>query len=134
MRITKEERKKNANQFYNMFMNGSCGEAAIVAQKCVSTNPNINKIQFMAVPSSVSYGTPVVIAESNFGLTGCFAELLQNIYPGIPQEKSYFDDGFNDNNPCTNLRPTKSLGVREPVKAWLSEIWNKSGAYVPLSL
>lgn len=39
-----------------------------------------------------------------------------------------------DNNPCTNLRPTKSLGVREPVKAWLSEIWNKSGAYVPLSL
>ena len=45
MRITKKERKKNANQFYNMFMNGSCDEAAIVAQKCVSTNPNINKIQ-----------------------------------------------------------------------------------------
>ena len=81
MRITKKERKKNANQFYNMFM---------------STNPNINKVQFMAVPSSVSYGTPVVIAESNFGLTGCFAELLQNIHPEISQEKSYFDDGFND--------------------------------------
>ena len=44
MRITKKERKKNANQFYNMFMNGSCDEAAIVAQKCVSTNPNINKV------------------------------------------------------------------------------------------
>ena len=28
MRITKKERKKNANQFYNMFMNGSCDEAA----------------------------------------------------------------------------------------------------------
>ena len=83
MRITKKERKKNANQFYNMFMNGSCDEAAIVAQKCVSTNPNINKVQFMAVPSSVSYGTPV-------------AELLQNIHPEISQEKSYFDDGFND--------------------------------------
>lgn len=96
MRITKKERKKNANQFYNMFMNGSCDEAAIVAQKCVSTNPNINKVQFMAVPSSVIYGTPVVIAESNFGLTGCFAELLQNIHPEISQEKSYFDDGFND--------------------------------------
>ena len=89
MRITKKERKKNANQFYNMFMNGSCDEAAIVAQKCVSTNPNINKVQFMAVPSSVSYGTPVVIAESNFGLTGCFAELLQNIHPEISQEKRY---------------------------------------------
>lgn len=96
MRITKKERKKNASQFYNMFMNGYSSKAAIVAQKCVSTNPNINKVQFMAVLSSVSYGTPVVIAESNFGLTGCFAELLQNIHPGISQEKSYFDDGFND--------------------------------------
>ena len=27
----------------------------------------------------------------------------------------------NDNNPCANLRSTKSLGVREPVKAWPSE-------------
>lgn len=25
-----------------------------------------------------------------------------------------------DNKPCANLRPTKSLGVREPVKAWPS--------------
>ena len=66
MRITKKERKKNANQFYNVFMNGSCDEAAIVAQKCVSTNPNTNKVQLMAVPSSVSYGTPVIIAESSF--------------------------------------------------------------------
>ena len=47
---------------------------------------------------------------------------------------SYQTSEVYDNNPCTNLRPTKSLGVREPVKAWLSEIWNKSGAYVPLSL
>ena len=40
MRITKKERKKNANQFYNMFMNGSCDEAAIVAQKCVKKPRN----------------------------------------------------------------------------------------------
>lgn len=26
-----------------------------------------------------------------------------------------------DNKPCANLRPTKSLGVRDPVKAWPSE-------------
>ena len=26
-----------------------------------------------------------------------------------------------DEDPCANLRPTKSLGVREPVKAWPSE-------------
>lgn len=31
-------------------------------------------------------------------------------------------DGFDyDNKPCANLKPTKSLGVREPVKAWPSE-------------
>ena len=93
---TKKERKKNAEQFYNMFMSGCCNKTAIVAQKCVSTNPNINKVQFMAVPSPLSYGTPVIIAESNFGLTGCFAELLKNIHPEIMQEKSYFDDGFNE--------------------------------------
>ncbi len=87
MRITKKERKKNAEQFYNMFMSGCCNKTAIVAQKCVSTNPNINKVQFMAVPSPLSYGTPVIIAESNFGLTGCFAELLKNIHPEIIQEK-----------------------------------------------
>ena len=29
--------------------------------------------------------------------------------------------GKNDEDPCANLRPTKSLGVREPVKAWPSE-------------
>lgn len=33
-----------------------------------------------------------------------------------------FYNNANDNNPCTNPRPTKSLGVREPVKARLSEI------------
>lgn len=96
MGITKKERKKNAEQFYNMFMSECCNKTAIVAQKCVSTNPNINKVQFMAVPSPLSYGTPVIIAESNFGLTGCFAELLKNIHPEIIQEKSYFDDGFNE--------------------------------------
>ena len=57
MRITKKERKKNAEQFYNMFMSGCCNKTAIVAQKCVSTNPNINKVQFMAVPSPLSYSS-----------------------------------------------------------------------------
>ena len=46
MRIKKKERKKNAEQFYNMFMSGCCNKTAIVAQKCVSTNPNINKVWF----------------------------------------------------------------------------------------
>ena len=32
--------------------------------------------------------------------------------------RKMFED---DNKPCANLRPTKSLGVREPVKAWPSE-------------
>lgn len=64
-------------------MNGSCDEAAIVAQKCVSTNPNTNKVQLMAVPSSVSYGTPVIIAESsykNFSFVVLFCLLYDIVY------------------------------------------------------
>ena len=30
-------------------------------------------------------------------------------------------DSKYDNKPCANLRPTKTLGIREPVKAWPSE-------------
>lgn len=90
MRITKKERKKNAEQFYNMFMSGCCNKTAIVAQKCVSTNPNINKVQFMAVPSPLSYGTPVIIAESNFWFNWMFCRVIEKYSSGNNAGKELF--------------------------------------------
>lgn len=97
MRTTKKERKENARQFYTVFMNGCSSKAAIVVKRYDSTtNPNINKVQFLAVPSGLAYGNPVVIAESNtFGIEGCFIEFIGFIKGGIRQ-KSYFEDGFNE--------------------------------------
>lgn len=95
-RTTKKERKENANRFYNMFMNSNC-QAAIVVERTESSNPNINRCKFIAVPSTLAFmETPIVIAESVSGITGCFMELLDNIKPRRGTEKTYFDDGFND--------------------------------------
>lgn len=90
----KKERKENARRFYNNFMNSNCRYAAIVVKRNESSNPNINRCQFIAVPSTLAYmEAPVVIAESVFGIQGCFMELLKNIKP-CPQ-KNYYEDGFN---------------------------------------
>ena len=97
MRISKKERKENAVRFYNMFMNSSCNKAAIVVYRTKSNNnPNINRCQFLAVPSTLAYmENPVVIAESTtHGIEGCFIELLGFI-KRCPQ-KTYFEDGFDD--------------------------------------
>ena len=45
MRVSKKERKENARNFYNMFMNSNCNKVAIVVQRPESkTNPNIKHI------------------------------------------------------------------------------------------
>lgn len=94
-RTTKKERKENANLFYSTFMNSNCNQAAIVVERTESDNPNINKCKFIAVPSTLAFmETPVVIAESVFGMEGCFMEFLKNIKPC--EQKTYFDDDFND--------------------------------------
>lgn len=96
-RTTKKERKENANRFYNMFMNGNYRQAAIVVERAESSNPNINRCRFIAVPSTLAYmENPIVIAESVLGITGCFMELLDNIKPRRGMEKTYFDDEFNN--------------------------------------
>lgn len=97
MRTTKKERKNNAKQFYAAFMNGCSTKAAIVVKRYDSTtNPNVNRVQFLAVPSGLAYGNPVVIAESNaLGIEGCFIEFIGFIKGGIKQ-KTYFEDGFNE--------------------------------------
>lgn len=96
MRISKKERKENAIKFYNMFMNSNCNKAAIVVDRTESkTNPNINRFQFLAVPSTLGFmEKPVVIAESNvLGIEGCFMELLEFIKPC--RQKTYYEEGFN---------------------------------------
>ena len=90
MRTTKKERKENANKFYNSFIGGNCKNAAIVVKRIDSSNPNINRCQFLAVVPPLT----LVIAESVIGITGCFIELLGNIKPGV--QKMYYEDGFND--------------------------------------
>lgn len=90
MRITKKERNENARRFYRTFMDSSCNEAAIVAWR------NGAKCQFLAVPSYLAFGeAPLIIAESNSGIDGCFKEFLDAVNHK-PIIKSYFDDGFNN--------------------------------------
>lgn len=96
MRISKKERKENAIRFYNMFMNSNCNKATIVVKRMESKrNPNINRCQFLAVPSTLAFmEKPVIIAESILGIEGCFIELLDFINPC--KQKTYYEDGFNE--------------------------------------
>ena len=72
--------KENARKFYNMFMNSNCQNAAIVVERSSSSNPNIDRCRFIAVPSTIAFGeNPVVIAESVLGIAGCFNEFLKDI-------------------------------------------------------
>lgn len=93
-RIAKQERKENAVKFWNCFQNGADQMAVIVKRNESTTNPYVNRTQFVAV-CSLYKDIPVVIAESvTHGIEGCFMELLQNIR-NIPQT-TYFEDGFKD--------------------------------------
>lgn len=78
-----------------MFMNSSCNKAAIVVKRSESSNPNISRCQFLTVPGTLAYiENPIVIAESAFGIEGCFIELLGFINPCV--QKTYYEDGFNE--------------------------------------
>lgn len=95
MRTTKKERRENAIKFYTTFMNGNCNKAAIVVQRYESSNPNISKCRFWTVPSSLGFMEgPMVIAESTFGIEGCFIELLESIKSCV--QKTYHENGFNE--------------------------------------
>lgn len=90
MRTTKKERKENAKNFYNTFMNSNCNQAAIVVERTESSNPNIIRCRFIAVPSTLAFmENPIVIAESVSGITGCFMELLDDIKPRRGTEKKH---------------------------------------------
>ena len=66
MKISKSERKKNAQAFYDStFCNRNCKRAAIVVHRTQSkTNPNVFRCQFWAVPNKFAGVEPVIIAES----------------------------------------------------------------------
>ena len=92
MRINAKERKSNARQWHSLLINSYNAKSAVVARRYESSNPNINRIQLLACNTM---GTPVVIAESVDGLTGCFYELLQNIKK-LDTIRTYHENDFND--------------------------------------
>lgn len=94
MRTTKKEREQNARQFYSIFKMGYAKKAPIVVKRMESSNPNISRCRFLAVPSALGMASPVIIAESVLGIQGCFIEFLGAIKPG-PQV-TYYEEGFND--------------------------------------
>ncbi|WP_191343944.1 hypothetical protein [Anaerotignum lactatifermentans] len=91
MRSTKQERKRNARVFYQSLMSGVYDRAAIVAVRNESSNPNIQRCQFFAV-IGLGMSKPVVIAESVWGVEGCFMELLNHI--NDTEQVHFHDDKF----------------------------------------
>lgn len=89
-RTTKNERAENARLFNTMLCAQKSG--AIVVERSDSANPNLVRTRFKVC---VTYGTPIVIAESTQGIAGCWIEYFQNIrYKG--RQIDYWEDGFND--------------------------------------
>lgn len=94
MRVSKANRRTNAKQFYSTLINGYEGRSAFVIKRSESTtNPNINRCQFLAAPFVSTM--PVVIADSVDGVRGCFMDLINSISKE-KQNKYYGEDGFNE--------------------------------------
>ena len=92
MRTTKKEREENARRFYSVLRNGNYNNAAIVINRMNSSNPHISRCQFLAKINGTMFSEPVVLAESNIGLEGCFIEFIGAFYKG-PQ-KTYHEQDF----------------------------------------
>lgn len=92
MRTNVKERRDNARQWYSLLTGSYNSKSAVVVQRYESSNPNINRVQLLTCNI---IGTPVVIAESADGLTGCFYELLQNIKK-LDMIRTYHENDFND--------------------------------------
>lgn len=92
MRSNIKERKDNAKQWYSLLINSYNSKSAVVVRRYESSNPNINRVQLLTCNV---IGTPVVIAESVDGITGCFYELFQNIKKSNVI-KTYYENDFND--------------------------------------
>lgn len=86
MRINAKERKRNARQWYQLLTNGSNTTAAVAVKR------NIFRVQLLACNT---LNTPVVIAESVDGVSGCLYELFQNIKKAS-EISIYPEDDFAD--------------------------------------
>ena len=66
MRTTKKERQENARKIYHALMHGSYKKIAVLVNRENSSNPNVQRCQFLAVNPLSGSDKPVIFAESNF--------------------------------------------------------------------
>lgn len=92
MRVTKADRKKNAREWWNNEYNNK--KLAFYIERKESSNPNICKTQFIARTHGFGFDCAnEVIAESNFGVSGCFNELFSSI-AGKNVSIEYYSENF----------------------------------------
>ena len=94
MRTTKKERQENARKIYYALMHGSYKKIAVLVNRENSSNPNVQRCQFLAVNPLSGSDKPVIFAESNFGMSGCFIEFISSYYNEV--QKNYFEDNFDE--------------------------------------
>ena len=91
MRTTKKERQENARKIHYALM--QCNyKIAVVVNRTDSSNPNVSRCQFLAVNPLSGSNKPIILAESNLGITGCFIEFISSFYDGV--QKDYFEEDF----------------------------------------
>ena len=94
MRTTKKERQKNARKIRHALMQGNYNKIAVVVNRTDSSNPNVSRCQFLAVNPLSGSNKPIIFAESNLGIAGCFIEFISSFYDGV--QKDYFEVDFNN--------------------------------------
>ena len=92
MRTTKKERQENARKIYHALMHGSYKKIAVLVNR--ENSSNIQRCQFLAVNPLSGSDKPVIFAESNFGMSGCFIEFISSYYNEV--QKNYFEDNFDE--------------------------------------
>ena len=97
VRTRKEERRKDANKFYQLFCNSAPCRAVIVVERNVSTtNPYVNRTQFVVAMAEQGREEAVIAESPSLGVEGCWIEFFDFIHGG-KQEKMFHDgDDFKD--------------------------------------
>lgn len=93
-RTTKNERQENARKVHNALLQSRCNKIAVIVNRTDSSNSNVSKCQFLAVNPLSESDKPIVFAESNWGMIGCFNEFVSSFYDG--EQKGYFEEGFRE--------------------------------------
>lgn len=93
-RTIKKERQENARKIYNALLQSYHNKIAVVVNRTDSSNSNVSKCQFLAVNPLSESEKPIVFADSNLGMTGCFNEFISSFYDGV--QKGYFEEGFDE--------------------------------------